>query len=133
MFFFYLLIRVSLTDGDDFAGIYALSSNDIKVGTSIEVDGAPWRVLGIPSFFLLRNCMYVWSRLCDFKELVLWTEFLHVKPGKGAAFVRTKIRNYVNGSTVERTFRAGITVSEDNLLLLFPYLRSYLPHLIYFR
>ncbi|KAL0673952.1 hypothetical protein Bca4012_001933 [Brassica carinata] len=75
------------TDGDDFAGIYALSSNDIKVGTSIEVDGAPWRVL----------------------------EFLHVKPGKGAAFVRTKIRNYVNGSTVERTFRAGITIEEANV------------------
>ncbi|KAL0785642.1 hypothetical protein Bca101_001888 [Brassica carinata] len=61
-------------------GIYALSSNDIKVGTSIEVDGAPWRVLG-----------------------------------KGAAFVRTKIRNYVNGSTVERTFRAGITIEEANV------------------
>ncbi|CAH8334480.1 unnamed protein product [Eruca vesicaria subsp. sativa] len=69
-----------------FSRIYALSSNDIKVGTSIEVDGAPWRVL----------------------------EFLHVKPGKGAAFVRTKIRNYVNGSTVERTFRAGITMEEAN-------------------
>ncbi|CAG7912232.1 unnamed protein product [Brassica rapa] len=68
-------------------GIYALSSNDIKVGTSIEVDGAPWRVL----------------------------EFLHVKPGKGAAFVRTKIRNYVNGSTIERTFRAGITIEEANV------------------
>lgn len=48
---------------------------------------------------------------------MVWAEFLHVKPGKGAAFVRTKIRNYVNGSTVERTFRAGITVSEDNLFL----------------
>lgn len=34
-------------------------------------------------------------------------EFLHVKPGKGAAFVRTKLRNYVTGNTVERTFRAG--------------------------
>ncbi|KAH0927655.1 hypothetical protein HID58_019911 [Brassica napus] len=41
--------------------------------------------------------------------------FLHVKPGKGAAFVRTKIRNYVNGSTVERTFRAGISVEEANV------------------
>ena len=47
-----VLSSSTLTDGDDFAGIYALSSNDIKVGTSIEVDGAPWRVLGIPSFFL---------------------------------------------------------------------------------
>jgi translation elongation factor P/translation initiation factor 5A len=38
------------------------------------------------------------------------TEFLHVKPGKGAAFVRTKMRNYVTGNTVDKTFRAGSTV-----------------------
>lgn len=37
-------------------------------------------------------------------------EFLHVKPGKGAAFVRTKMRNYVTGNTVDKTFRAGSTV-----------------------
>lgn len=37
-------------------------------------------------------------------------EFLHVKPGKGAAFVRTKMRNYITGNTVEKTFRAGVTV-----------------------
>ncbi|KAH9673362.1 elongation factor P [Citrus sinensis] len=67
--------------------IYAFSSNDIKVGSNIEVDGAPWRVL----------------------------EFLHVKPGKGAAFVRTKLRNYMSGTTVERTFRAGITVEEADV------------------
>ncbi|XP_021893824.1 uncharacterized protein LOC110811594 [Carica papaya] len=70
-----------------FPGIYALSSNDIKVGTNIEVDGAPWRVL----------------------------EFLHVKPGKGAAFVRTKMRNYVTGNTVEKTFRAGSTIDEADV------------------
>lgn len=35
------------------------------------------------------------------------SEFLHVKPGKGAAFVRTKLRNYITGNTVDRTFRAG--------------------------
>ncbi|KAK4800337.1 hypothetical protein SAY86_020824 [Trapa natans] len=67
--------------------IYALSSNDIKVGTNIEVDGAPWRVL----------------------------EFLHVKPGKGAAFVRTKLRNYVTGNTVEKTFRAGSSIEEADV------------------
>ncbi|XVF37410.1 hypothetical protein REPUB_Repub20aG0005400 [Reevesia pubescens] len=67
--------------------IYALSSNDIKVGTNLEVDGAPWRVL----------------------------EFLHVKPGKGAAFVRTKMRNYITGNTVEKTFRAGSTIDEANV------------------
>lgn len=70
-----------------FPRIYAFSSNDIKVGSNIEVDGAPWRVL----------------------------EFLHVKPGKGAAFVRTKLRNYMTGTTVERTFRAGITVEEADV------------------
>lgn len=62
-----------------FPRIYALSSNDIKVGLNIEVDGSPWRVL----------------------------EFLHVKPGKGAAYVRTTLRNYVTGNQVDRTFRAG--------------------------
>ncbi|XP_007033529.2 PREDICTED: elongation factor P [Theobroma cacao] len=67
--------------------IYALSSNDIKVGTNLEVDGAPWRVL----------------------------EFLHVKPGKGAAFVRTKMRNYITGNTVEKTFRAGSTIDEADV------------------
>ncbi|KAJ0975490.1 hypothetical protein J5N97_017455 [Dioscorea zingiberensis] len=71
-----------------FPRIYAFSSNDIKVGSNIEVDGAPWRVL----------------------------EFLHVKPGKGAAFVRTKIRNYVTGNTVEKTFRAGSTIGEANIV-----------------
>ncbi|XP_021291757.1 uncharacterized protein LOC110422247 [Herrania umbratica] len=67
--------------------IYALSSNDIKVGTNLEVDGAPWRVL----------------------------EFLHVKPGKGAAFVRTKLRNYITGNSVEKTFRAGSTIDEADV------------------
>lgn len=43
------------------------------------MDGSPWRVL----------------------------EFLHVKPGKGAAYVRTTLRNYVTGNQVDRTFRAG--------------------------
>ncbi|XP_062167529.1 uncharacterized protein LOC133873785 [Alnus glutinosa] len=70
-----------------FQKIYALSSNDIKVGSNIEVDGAPWRVL----------------------------EFLHVKPGKGAAFVRTKMRNYVTGNTVEKTFRAGVSIDEADV------------------
>ncbi|PON92759.1 Translation elongation factor [Trema orientale] len=70
-----------------FPRIMAFSSNDIKVGTEIEIDGAPWRVL----------------------------EFLHVKPGKGAAFVRTKIRNFITGNTIEKTFRAGVTIDEANV------------------
>ncbi|CAI5475063.1 unnamed protein product [Closterium sp. Yama58-4] len=68
--------------------IFAISSNDFRVGTSIELDGAPWRV----------------------------QEFLHVKPGKGAAFVRTKLRNFITGNTVERTFRAGESVDEASVI-----------------
>ncbi|KAG8093504.1 hypothetical protein GUJ93_ZPchr0012g19425 [Zizania palustris] len=67
--------------------VYALSSNDIRVGSNVEVDGAPWKVL----------------------------EFLHVKPGKGAAFVRTKMRNYITGNTVDKTFRAGSTIPEASI------------------
>lgn len=40
------------------------------------------------------------------------TEFLHVKPGKGAAFVRTKMKNVITGRTLERTFNAGIKIDE---------------------
>lgn len=65
-----------------------MSSNDIKVGTNVEVDGSPWRVL----------------------------EFLHVKPGKGAAFVRTKLKNYLSGNTVEKTFRAGSSIDEADIV-----------------
>lgn len=38
-------------------------------------------------------------------------EFLHVKPGKGAAFVRTKLKNYLTGNSVEKTFRGGEILS----------------------
>lgn len=70
-----------------FPKIFAFSSNDIKVGSNIEVDGAPWKVV----------------------------EFLHVKPGKGAAYVRTTLRNYVTGNTVEKTFRAGSKIEEADI------------------
>lgn len=40
------------------------------------------------------------------------TEFLHVKPGKGAAFVRTKMKSVTNGRTLEKTFNAGIKIEE---------------------
>ena len=45
---------------------------------------------------------------------VLWTvvEFQHVKPGKGGAFVRTKLRNLRNGNLLEKTFNAGIKVEQ---------------------
>jgi len=47
----------------------------------------------------------------------LWTiiEFLHVKPGKGGAFVRTKLKKVPDGAVVDRTFRAGERVSEVRL------------------
>lgn len=40
------------------------------------------------------------------------TEFLHVKPGKGAAFVRTKMKSVTNGRTLEKTFNAGVKIEE---------------------
>ena len=64
-----------------------ISSNDFRTGVSIELDGSVWRVV----------------------------EFLHVKPGKGSAFVRTKLKNVQSGNTVEKTFRAGETVPQANL------------------
>ena len=64
-----------------------ISSNDFRTGTTIELDGSVWRVV----------------------------EFLHVKPGKGSAFVRTKLKNAQTGNVVDRTFRAGETVPSANL------------------
>lgn len=56
-----------------------MSSNDFRTGTTIEIDGVVFRV----------------------------QEFLHVKPGKGAAFVRTKLKNMKTGNTIDKTFKAG--------------------------
>ena len=64
-----------------------ISSNDFRTGVSIEPEGSVWRVV----------------------------EFLHVKPGKGSAFVRTKLKNVQSGNTIEKTFRAGETVPQANL------------------
>ena len=61
-----------------------ISSNDFRTGTTIELDGAVWRVI----------------------------EFLHVKPGKGSAFVRTKLKAVQSGSVVDKTFRAGEMVPQ---------------------
>lgn len=59
-----------------------ISVNDFKTGLTIEVDGGLYTV----------------------------TDFQHVKPGKGAAFVRSKLKNLRNGNVVEKTFRAGENV-----------------------
>jgi elongation factor P len=45
-------------------------------------------------------------------EMYRIVEFQHVKPGKGGAFVRTKLKNIVSGSVVDKTFRAGEKVDE---------------------
>jgi elongation factor P len=56
-----------------------LSTNQFKSGNHIEVDGTVFKIL----------------------------EFQHVKPGKGGAFVRTKLRRAADGNVIDRTFRAG--------------------------
>jgi elongation factor P len=56
-----------------------LSTNQFKNGNHIEVDGTVFKVL----------------------------EFQHVKPGKGGAFVRTKLRRAIDGAVIDKTFRAG--------------------------
>lgn len=64
-----------------------ISVNDLKTGLTIEVDGNIFRVI----------------------------EFQHVKPGKGAAFVRTKLKNLRNGNTAEKTFRGGEKVAKAQI------------------
>lgn len=64
-----------------------ISSNDFRTGTTIEYDGSIYRVI----------------------------EFMHVKPGKGAAFVRTKLKNVKTGAVKEQTFRAGEKVARARI------------------
>jgi elongation factor P len=60
----------------------SVSTNDLKNGMTLELDGTLFQVV----------------------------EFQHVKPGKGGAFVRTKLRNVRTGAVLERTFNAGVKV-----------------------
>ena len=53
-----------------------INSTDFRTGLTIDIDGGVWQIV----------------------------DFQHVKPGKGAAFVRAKIKNVIQGSVVERTF-----------------------------
>ncbi|KAF7146772.1 hypothetical protein RHSIM_Rhsim04G0121700 [Rhododendron simsii] len=96
-----------------FPKILAYTSNDIKVGANIEVDGAPWKVMGMDN---ARLCLFIFISFIEVGGAP-WKviEFLHVKPGKGAAFVRTTLRNYVTGNTVEKTFRAGAKVEQADI------------------
>ena len=56
-----------------------ISTNEFKTGMHIELEGSVWRIV----------------------------DFQHVKPGKGGAFVRTKVKSINSGSVVDKTFRAG--------------------------
>jgi elongation factor P len=64
-----------------------ISVNDFRTGLTIEVDNGIWRVL----------------------------DFQHVKPGKGAAFVRSKLRNLRTGAIQEKTFRGGEKVAKAQI------------------
>jgi elongation factor P len=62
----------------------ALDTSSFRNGLKIDIDGTPYVII----------------------------YFQHVKPGKGGAFVRTKIKNLLNGKTVDKTFRSGEKVTE---------------------
>jgi elongation factor P len=63
------------------------TTNDLKNGIVLNLDGQLWSVV----------------------------EFQHVKPGKGGAFVRTKLKNVLSGKVVEKTFNAGVKVEVANV------------------
>jgi elongation factor P len=63
------------------------TTNDLKNGLVLNLDGELWSVV----------------------------EFQHVKPGKGGAFVRTKLKNVLSGKVVDRTFNAGVRVDVANV------------------
>jgi len=63
------------------------TTNDLKNGMTLSIDGQLWNVV----------------------------EFQHVKPGKGGAFVRTKLKNVMSGKVVDRTFNAGVKVDVANV------------------
>lgn len=66
----------------EWMGILMATTNDLKNGMTLNLDGQLWNVV----------------------------EFQHVKPGKGGAFVRTKMKSVLSGKVVEKTFNAGVKV-----------------------
>lgn len=64
-----------------------ISTADFRNGVRLELDGQPFHIV----------------------------EFQHVKPGKGPAFVRTKLKGYKTGNVIDRTFRSGEKFEEPNL------------------
>lgn len=77
----------------------------------IEIDGAPYKVIGGCMSMLVNPASLHCAREDICTQLCLCAEHLHVKPGKGAAFVRTKLKNAVTSNTVDKTFRAGESVA----------------------
>ena len=65
----------------------AIESGDFKTGLTLIVDGDPWQVI----------------------------DFQHVKPGKGAAILRTKMKNLKTGNTLERNFNANVKFEAANI------------------
>ena len=63
------------------------TTNDLKTGMTLNIDGQLWNVV----------------------------DFQHVKPGKGGAFVRTKLKNVMSGKVVDRTFNAGVRVEQASV------------------
>ncbi|HEY1706439.1 MAG TPA: elongation factor P [Trebonia sp.] len=63
------------------------TTNDLKNGITLNLEGQLWNVVG----------------------------FQHVKPGKGPAFVRTKLKNVMSGKVVDKTFNAGVKVEVANV------------------
>ena len=63
------------------------SSNDLKNGMVLKIEGQLWAVI----------------------------EFQHVKPGKGPAFVRTKLRSVISGKVVDKSFNAGAKIETANV------------------
>lgn len=63
------------------------STTDFRKGLKIEIDGVPYSIV----------------------------DFQHVKPGKGGAFVRTKLKNLVSGGVIDKTFRAGEKVGKPDI------------------
>ncbi|WP_028575618.1 elongation factor P [Desulfonatronovibrio hydrogenovorans] len=64
-----------------------LSTTDFRKGLKIEIDNTPYEIM----------------------------DFLHVKPGKGGAFVRTKLKNLLTGGAIDQTFRSGEKVGKPDM------------------
>lgn len=64
-----------------------IPTKDFRVGLKVEIDGKPFEI----------------------------TEYQHVKPGKGGAFVRTKLKNMLTGRVIDRTFRSGEKVEKPDM------------------